>query len=123
MKKYLLLFFAFILLVGCNSDEDTLYENIGTWSGMYQGSADKGMFNFVISTDGKVTGTMHSDTFNENYYFTGRVGSSGQLTAELGYPQKGRFNGNLADKKGNGDWENNLPTPKRIGTWTAEKNK
>ncbi|KQR94664.1 hypothetical protein ASG01_01945 [Chryseobacterium sp. Leaf180] len=123
MKRIVLLLMTTFFLIGCNTDDDTIYDYIGTWSGTYQGSAEKGNFNFVVANDGKVTGTMHSDTNNENYYFTGRLERSGQLNTELGYPQKGTFSGQLADKKGTGDWKNQLPNPARSGTWTAEKNK
>ncbi|KNB60513.1 hypothetical protein HIO71_00510 [Chryseobacterium aquaticum] len=123
MKKLFLLFVTTFLLIGCTADDDTIYDYIGTWSGKYTGS-DKGVWNFVVENDGKVTGTMHSETNNENYNISGRLDASGQLTAELGLPSDGQFTGTLTvDKTGSGNWTNAVPTPTRSGAWTGEKNK
>lgn len=124
MKKLFLLLLTTFLLIGCTSDDETIYDYIGTWSGTYTGS-DKGVWNFVVANDGKVTGTMHSEVNNENYNISGRLDDSGQLTAELGMPTDGQFTGNLNrdDKKANGNWTNAVPTPTRSGAWTGEKNK
>lgn len=123
MKKLFLLLLTSFLLIGCTSDDETIYDYIGTWSGTYSGN-DKGVWNFVVASDGKVTGTMHSDDNNENYNISGRLDASGQLTTELGLPADGQFNGKLTvDEKGSGNWNNNLPNPVRSGAWTGEKNK
>ncbi|CAD7815277.1 hypothetical protein CHRY9390_02945 [Chryseobacterium aquaeductus] len=123
MKKLFLLLVTTFLLIGCTADDETIYDYIGTWSGTYAGS-DKGVWNFVVASDGKVTGTMHSDLNNENYNISGRLESSGQLTAELGLPSDGQFTGTLTiDGKGNGNYTNSLPTPTISGTWTGEKTK
>ncbi len=125
MKKLFLLLLTTFFLIGCNSDDDTLTNYIGTWSGTYSGSADKGIWNFVVSTDGKVTGTMHSDTNNENFNISGRLSTTGQLTASVGLPSDGQFMGNLNEEKGNGNgnWSNKLKNPATTGTWQGEKNK
>ncbi|UOE39488.1 MULTISPECIES: hypothetical protein [Chryseobacterium] len=121
MKKLFMLFWAAFLLIGCSSDDETIYDYIGTWSGTYVGT-DKGVWNFVVASDGKVTGTMHSETNNENYNISGFLNKSGQLTADLVLPEDGQFSGNLTlDKKANGTWNNDSPTPKRSGTWTGLK--
>ena len=123
MKKLFLLLLTTFLLIGCTADDETIYDYIGTWSGTYTGS-DKGVWNFVVANDGDVTGTMHSETNNENYNISGHLDASGQLTAELGLPQDGQFVGTLTlDKKGSGNWTNAVPTPTRSGAWTGEKNK
>ncbi|WP_292008856.1 hypothetical protein [Chryseobacterium sp.] len=121
MKKLFLLFFTALFLLSCSSDEDTIYDYIGTWSGTYEGS-DKGVWNIVVASDGKVTGTMHSDINEENYSISGRLSDSGELNAVVGLPSDGEFRGNLADDKGNGSWKNSVPTPERSGSWTGEKN-
>jgi hypothetical protein len=123
MKKYFLLVLMAFMFIGCNSDDDlTIVDYIGTWSGTYTGSNDKGDWNIVVASDGDVTGTMHSDTFNENYAINGHLDRTGQLVAELTMPVKGTFNGNLnIQKTGNGTWNNNIPSPARSGTWTGEK--
>jgi len=122
MKKLFLLLLTTFLLIGCSSEDETIYDYIGTWSGTYSGT-DKGVWNFVVDSEGKVTGTMHSDVNNENYNISGRLDISGQLTADLGLPADGQFTGTLADKKGDGSWTNAVPTPTRTGAWTGMKNK
>lgn len=121
MKKLFLLLLTTFSLIGCSSDDETIYDYIGTWSGTYTGS-DKGVWNFVVATDGKVTGTMHSETNNENYNISGRLDASGQLTADLGLPSDGQFTGTLTlEDKGDGNWTNAVPTPTRSGAWTGVK--
>lgn len=123
MKKLFLLLLTAFLFIGCSSDDDTIYDFIGTWSGTYDGS-DKGVWNIVVASDGKVTGTMHSDQNNENYYISGNLSDSGELNASVGSPADGEFRGNLTrDKKGSGGWTNSVPTPSRSGSWTGEKDK
>lgn len=121
MKKLFLLLLTAFLFIGCSSDEETIYDYVGTWSGTYDGS-DKGVWNIVVSTEGKVDGTMHSDVNNENYNISGNLSNSGDLNAVVGLPSKGEFRGKLTtDKKGNGNWSNALPTPAKSGNWTGEK--
>ncbi|MEN4760583.1 MULTISPECIES: hypothetical protein [unclassified Chryseobacterium] len=124
MKKLFLLLFTTLLFVGCSTDDDTIYDYIGTWSGTYEG-ADKGTWNIVVASDGKVTGTMHSEDNQENYYISGRLSDSGDLNAVVGTPEDGEFKGTLnrKDKNGNGNWRNSIPTPIRTGTWKGEKSK
>lgn len=123
MKKLFFLLLATFALIGCSSDDDTIYDYIGTWSGTYDGS-DKGVWNIVVGSDGTVNGTMHSDVNNENYKIAGRLSDSGELNASVGLPSDGDFRGNLGtDKKGSGSWTNEVPTPARSGSWTGEKNK
>jgi hypothetical protein len=110
-------------LIGCTADDETIYDYIGTWFGTYTGS-DKGVWNFVVADNGNVTGTMHSETNNENYNISGHFDDSGQLTADLGLPADGQFTGTLTrDKKGDGNWTNAVTTTTRSGAWTGEKNK
>lgn len=121
MKKFFLLLLMTFLSIGCSSDDETIYDYIGTWSGTYEGS-DKGVWNIVVASDGKVKGTMHSDTNNENYNISGTVTTSGELNASVGLPSDGSFKGALTpDKKGNGNWTNAVPKPARSGTWKGEK--
>ncbi|MDR6515555.1 hypothetical protein [Chryseobacterium camelliae] len=123
MKKLFLLFLTAFTLFSCSSDDDTIYDFIGTWSGSYAGN-DKGTWNIVVATDGKVTGTMHSDQNNENYNISGYLTESGELSASVGLPSDGEFRGNLGrDKKASGTWRNSVPNPDRAGDWTGEKNK
>lgn len=123
MKKLFLLLLTIFSLIGCSSNDETLYDYIGTWSGTYEGS-DKGVWNFVVASDGKVTGTMHSETNNENYNISGFLNSSGQLTADLVLPADGKFTGTLdVEGKGSGNWTNESPNPARSGTWKGEINK
>ncbi|ANF52584.1 hypothetical protein A0O34_19610 [Chryseobacterium glaciei] len=124
MKKLFLLLLTAFIFIGCSSDDDTIYDFIGTWSGTYEGS-DKGDFNFVVASDGKLTGTMHSTVKDENYVITGNVTDTGDLTGVIGTPSDGDFHGTLTreDKKGTGGWTNSVPTPTRAGTWTGAKNK
>jgi len=125
MKKFFLLVFMAIMFIGCNSDDElTLVDYIGTWSGTYTGTNDKGDWNFVVADDGKVTGTMHSVNTNQNFAIIGRLDRSGQLVAELALPAKGNFNGTLTvDKTGSGSWDNSLPAPARSGNWEGVKDK
>ena len=121
MKKLFFLLLTAFLFIGCSSDEDTIYDYIGTWSGTYEGS-DKGTWNIVVASDGKVTGTMHSDVNTENYKISGNLSESGDLNAVVGLPSDGEFKGSLTrDKKGSGNWTNSVPTPDRSGSWTGEK--
>ncbi|REC42687.1 hypothetical protein [Chryseobacterium pennipullorum] len=121
MKKLFLLLLTAFLFIGCSSDDETIHDYVGTWSGTYEGS-DKGVWNFVISTEGKVSGTMHSDVNNDNYNISGNVSNSGDLNAVVGLPSKGEFRGKLnTDKKGSGNWSNALPTPAQAGTWKGDK--
>ncbi|MBV8326789.1 hypothetical protein [Chryseobacterium sp.] len=121
MKKLFLLFLAAFLLIGCSSDDDTIYDYVGTWSGSYDGN-DKGVWNIVVDNTGKVVGTMHSDVNNENYNISGTLTEKGDLNAVVGLPSKGDFRGTLTvDKKGNGSWTNALPTPSRAGNWKGTK--
>ncbi|QIY89966.1 hypothetical protein [Chryseobacterium gallinarum] len=121
MKKFFLLFLMTFLFIGCSSEDDTIYDYVGTWSGSYEGS-DKGVWNFVVDTEGKVSGTMHSDLNNENYVISGNLSPSGDLNAVVGLPSKGDFRGTLStDKKGNGNWSNSLPNPAKAGTWKGDK--
>lgn len=123
MKKLFLLLLTAFLFIGCSSDDDTIYDFIGTWHGTYEGS-DKGVWNIVVATDGKVTGTMHSDLNQENYNISGNLSTSGDLNAVVGLPSDGEFRGNLTvDKVGNGSWVNSVPTSGRSGTWKGEKDK
>ncbi|MBD8081586.1 hypothetical protein [Chryseobacterium caseinilyticum] len=125
MKKFFLLALMAVMFISCNSDDDlTLVDYIGTWSGTYTGTNDKGDWNFVVADDGKVTGTMHSIDTNQNFAIIGRLDRSGQLIAELALPAKGNFNGTLTtEKKGNGSWDNSLPAPARSGNWEGSKDK
>ncbi|PKF76039.1 hypothetical protein [Chryseobacterium sp. PMSZPI] len=121
MKKLFLLFLMTFLCIGCSSDEDTIYDYVGTWSGTYDGS-DKGVWNFVVETNGKVSGTMHSDVNNENYNISANLSPSGDLNGVVGLPSKGEIRGTLGkDKKGNGTWSNALPNPAKSGSWKGEK--
>ncbi|AZA85800.1 hypothetical protein EG349_02855 [Chryseobacterium shandongense] len=120
MKKIFLLVFTAFLFIGCK-DEDTIYDFIGTWAGTYSGT-EKGSWNIVVASDGKVTGTLDSEQTTENYYISGTLTESGELNATIGSPEDGEFKGTLTrDKKGSGTWLNELPTPTRSGTWTGEK--
>ncbi|MCJ7936031.1 MAG: hypothetical protein MUW56_20980 [Chryseobacterium sp.] len=122
MKKFFLLLLTAFLFIGCSSDDGTIYDYVGTWSGTYEGS-DKGVWNFVVDNTGKVTGTMHSDVNNENYNISANVSTSGDLTGVVGLPSKGDFRGTLSiDKQGNGSWSNALPTPAKSGSWKGTKN-
>ncbi|KFF02199.1 hypothetical protein [Chryseobacterium luteum] len=121
MKKLFLLLLTAFLFIGCSSDDDTIYDYIGTWSGKYTGS-DDGTWNLVVASDGKVTGTMHSTVNDENYNISGNLTDTGDLTAVIGLPSDGEFKGTLSkEKKGNGNWSNAVPTPARYGTWTGDK--
>jgi hypothetical protein len=122
MKKIFLLLMTAFLFIGCGKDEDTIYDFIGTWAGTYEGN-EKGDWNIVVATDGKVTGTMHSDQTTENYHISGYLSESGELNATIGSPADGEFKGTLTreDKKGSGSWTNAVPTPVRTGTWKGEK--
>ncbi|MGE8431472.1 MULTISPECIES: hypothetical protein [Chryseobacterium] len=121
MKKLFLLLLTAFLFIGCSSDDETIYDYIGTWSGTYEGG-DKGVWNFVVDNTGKVSGTMHSDVSNTNYNISGNLSNTGDLTGTVGLPSKGEFKGKLnPDKKGNGSWGNQLPTPAQYGTWKGEK--
>ncbi|MCJ8153514.1 hypothetical protein MKJ01_07015 [Chryseobacterium sp. SSA4.19] len=122
MKKIFLLLLTAFLLIGCNEDEDNIYDFIGTWTGTYEGT-EKGSWNIVVATDGKVTGTMHSDQTTENYAISGQLSETGDLTAVVGMPEDGEFRGTLMreDKKASGTWTNSVPTPIRSGTWKGEK--
>ncbi|MEG0759944.1 hypothetical protein [Chryseobacterium sp.] len=123
MKKLFLLLLTIFSLIGCTSDDETLNDYIGTWSGTYQGT-EKGLWKLVVASDGKVTGTMYNETSNENYNISGFLDRSGQLTAELVIPADGQFTGTLnTEKKGSGSWTNESPTPIRSGSWTGEKDK
>lgn len=123
MKKLFLLLLTIFSLIGCTSDDETLNDYIGTWSGTYQGT-EKGLWKLVVASDGKVTGTMYNESSNENYNISGFLDSSGQLTAELVIPADGQFSGTLnTEKKGSGSWTNESPTPTRSGSWTGEKDK
>jgi hypothetical protein len=122
MKKLFLLLLTAFLFVGCGKDEDTIYDFIGTWAGTYEGT-EQGDWNIVVATDGKVTGTMHSEITTENYHISGHLSESGELNATIGSPADGEFRGTLRrDKKGDGNWRNSVPTPDRSGTWKGEKN-
>lgn len=123
MKKLFLLLFTAFLFVGCSSDEDTIYDFIGTWSGTYEGT-EKGNWNIVVGGDGKVTGTMHSDQTNENYHISGNLSNSGDLNASIGAPADGEFKGTLTrENTASGNWTNSVPTPVRTGSWKGGKNK
>ncbi|WP_294298739.1 hypothetical protein [uncultured Chryseobacterium sp.] len=122
MKKIFLLFLTAFLFIGCSKDDDTIYDFIGTWAGTYEGT-EKGNWNIVVATDGKVTGTMHSDQTTENYYISGYLSESGELNATIGSPEDGSFKGTLTreDKKGTGTWTNAVPATVRSGTWKGAK--
>ncbi|CAM3162347.1 hypothetical protein DRF59_11365 [Chryseobacterium flavum] len=121
MKKLFLLLLTAFLFIGCSSDDDTIYDYVGTWSGTYDGS-DKGVWNFVVDDAGKVVGTMHSDVNNENYNISGNLSTTGDLNAVVGLPSKGEFRGTLnTDKNGSGNWSNALPTPAKSGSWQGTK--
>lgn len=122
MKKIFLLLFTAFLFIGCSKDEDTIYDFIGTWAGTYEGT-EKGSWNIVVATDGKVTGTLDAEQTSENYLISGYLSESGELTATIGSPSDGEFRGTLTreDKKASGTWVNAVPTPTRSGTWKGEK--
>ena len=122
MKKIFLLLLTAFLFVGCGKDEDTIYDFIGTWAGTYEGT-EKGDWNVVVATDGKVTGTLHSDQTTENYYISGHLSESGDLVATIGFPEDGEFRGTFTReyKKATGTWSNAVPTPTRSGTWKGAK--
>ncbi|NML57213.1 hypothetical protein [Chryseobacterium cheonjiense] len=122
MKKIFLLVFTAFLFIGCGKDEDTIYDFIGTWAGTYSGT-EKGSWNIVVASDGKVTGTLDSEQTTENYYITGTLTESGELNATIGSPADGEFKGTLTreDKKASGTWVNAVPSPTRSGTWKGEK--
>lgn len=124
MKKLFLLLLTAFLFIGCSSEEENIYDYIGTWSGKYEGS-EKGTWYIVVASDGKVTGTMHSDDTNENYNISGYLNTSGDLNAVIGLPSDGEFRGTLTVEEdneiGSGTWRNSVPTPDRSGSWTGEK--
>jgi hypothetical protein len=121
MKKFFLLLLTAFLFIGCSSDDDTIYDYVGTWSGTYDGS-DNGVWNIVVDTNGKVVGTMHSDVTDENYNISGNLSETGDLNARVGLPSEGDFKGKLdTDKKGSGSWSNSIPTPALSGSWKGEK--
>ncbi|MGH1517113.1 hypothetical protein [Chryseobacterium sp. JK1] len=121
MKKFFLLFLMTFLFIGCSSNDDTIYDYVGKWSGTYDGS-DKGVWNIVVDTNGKVVGTMHSDVNQENYNISGNLSETGDLNASVGLPSEGDFKGKLGiDKKGSGNWSNSIPTPSRSGSWKGGK--
>nr|WP_315028052.1 hypothetical protein [uncultured Chryseobacterium sp.] len=124
MKKFFLLFLTAFLFIGCSSDDETIYDYVGTWSGTFEGG-DKGVWNIVVDNTGKVAGTMHSDTTGENYNIAGSLSNSGDLNGTVGLPAKGEFKGKLTidktNKTGNGSWSNALPTPAQYGTWKGQK--
>ncbi|MFY1046238.1 hypothetical protein [Chryseobacterium sp. GP-SGM7] len=123
MKKLFLLLLTTFCLISCTSDDETLTDYIGTWSGTYEGT-EKGLWKFVVASDGKVTGTMYNQISNVNYNISGNLDRSGQLTAELVIPADGEFSGTLnLEKKGSGNWRNDSPTPSISGSWTGEKDK
>ncbi|WP_294244351.1 hypothetical protein [uncultured Chryseobacterium sp.] len=123
MKKLFLLVLTAFLCIGCGKDEETIYDFIGNWSGTYEGT-EKGDWNIVVASDGKVTGTMHSDQTTQNYHISGQLSDSGELNATVGLPEDGEFKGTLnrEDKMANGTWTNAVPTPTRTGTWKGQKN-
>ncbi len=124
MKKLFLLLLTAFLCIGCSSDDETIHDYVGTWSGTFEGG-DKGVWNFVVDNTGKVVGTMHSETTTDNYSISGSVSNSGDLTGTLGLPAKGEFKGKLTIdktvKNGNGSWGNTLHTPAQYGTWKGTK--
>ncbi len=120
MKKLFLLVFTAFLFIGCK-DEDTIYDFIGTWAGTYSGT-QKGSWNIVVASDGKVTGTLDSEQSTENYYISGTLSESGDLSATIGSPADGQFIGKLnRNKRGSGTWVNEVPSPSKSGTWRGEK--
>ncbi|SMP28083.1 hypothetical protein [Chryseobacterium profundimaris] len=120
MKKLFLLVFTAFLFIGCK-DEDTIYDFIGTWAGTYTGT-EKGSWNIVVASDGKVTGTLDSEQTTENYYISGTLSESGELNATIGSPEDGEFKGTLSrTRTASGTWVNALPTPDKSGTWKGEK--
>ena len=123
MKKLFLLLLTIFSFIGCSPNDESIYDYVGTWSGTYEGS-DKGVWNFVVASDGKVTGTMHSENNKENYHISGYLNNSGQLNAQLVLPNDGQFNGSLnKEGLGNGNWVNQSPDPNIAGSWKGEKDK
>lgn len=120
MKKIFLLLFTAFLFIGCK-EEDTIYDFIGTWAGTYSGT-EKGSWNIVVASDGKVTGTLDAEQTTENYNISGTLTESGELNATIGSPADGEFKGTLSrSKKANGTWVNAVPATTRSGTWKGEK--
>ncbi|WP_299182102.1 hypothetical protein [uncultured Chryseobacterium sp.] len=125
MKKLFLLLLTAFLFIGCSSEDENMYDYIGTWSGTYEGT-ETGTWYFVVANDGKVTGTMHSDVTNENYNISGNLSTSGDLNAVIGLPSDGEFRGTLnveeeGKEKASGTWKNAVTDPDISGTWTGEK--
>ncbi|MEO5659873.1 MAG: astroprincin family protein [Polaromonas sp.] len=67
----------------------------GTYIGTY-GGEETGTFNVVVASNGAVTGTTHSDTFNLDFTVTGQVLANGgvKLTTS-GNVGSGTFNGSI----------------------------
>ncbi|WP_390451747.1 hypothetical protein [Chryseobacterium sp. Alg-005] len=92
----------------------------GNWIGTYSGT-DHGTWKINISNSGNVTGSAHSNDYNEDFEISGNVNNNGQLNAVLGSSSSGgTFKGTLSGNSGNGTWSNNVGTP-HSGSWNGNK--
>ena len=93
----------------------------GTWSGTFSGN-DSGTWLVLIDSDGKVSGTAHSNSSND-YAVEGIVTSNGELSATLGTTSSGgQFSGVLDDNgMGSGTWSTPIWFITYDGTWIGSK--
>ena len=124
MKNLLCLFLA-VTIVACSGggDDDTNNttnsEFQGEWSGTFSGD-DNGTWTGGINSNGDVSGTAYSTTFNDNYSLEGSVSSSGQFQVTFGTSSVGgEFIGQLNGNSGSGTWVNTGAMMN--GSWSGSK--
>lgn len=129
MKTTITILFSILLFSCSSSDDSSIADFQGTWSGQYIGTGgtdnngDNGTFSVIIDENGNVTGSATSIVFSATYQLTGTVNSSGTLSVSFGTSSNGgTFTGNLQrNGTASGTWFNNIPTPQFTGTWNGTK--
>jgi hypothetical protein len=117
-----ILFITLVVLVNysCKKDDSLSFLYSSTWKGTYTGSKDNGTWRVNIYSDGKVTGTAHSDVYYESYDLSGTMSADGKFYATFGTTSLGgSFTGKMTDNTISGTWVNNILG--MSGNWSGSK--
>ena len=82
-------------------------EFAGQYTGTFSGD-DYGTFSIAVDSQGNISGTAWSNKYQEQYYISGTISSSGQIYMVAGNVDTGATFRGSADSSGNvqGTWEN-----------------
>lgn len=132
MKKHFITLLIILPLalgvISCSSNDDAPHEHVnpydkfkGSWSGTFSGG-DSGTWAASIDKDGKVTGTITSNSIaSATFALSGKISENGTVDMNYTYNNQeiGTMTGTMAESTASGKWES--PVQKLEGTWQGSK--